>query len=269
MSSPPATQRAIRQAAGGKIAEAVALLTAAGDQGDAAALMEHAIWHLTGVHIPRDVAAARVLLRRAVAIGHADGALMEVALTANGSGGVADWAAAMALLRIAARNDPVAQRQLHLLAAMDIDAAGAPRSLPSAERLSKTPDVVRFRRLLSPDECAHIAGVVQPILQPSDVVDPATGRKIEHPIRTSDGAVIGPTREDLVIRALNRRIAAISDTEIDQGEALSVLRYRPHQQYRTHHDALGGVAQSTGQDGAAVPQRRVHRRRDACFRPPT
>jgi prolyl 4-hydroxylase len=45
-----------------------------------------------------------------------------------------------------------------------------------------------------------------------------------------------------VIRAINRRIAAISETDIDQGEALSVLRYQPAQQFRLHHDAIAGVA---------------------------
>jgi prolyl 4-hydroxylase len=192
--------------------------------------------------LARDLPAARALIRRAVAIGHVDGALMEVALTANGSGGPADWASALALLRTAAADDPVAQRHLMLLAAMDLDAAGAPRSLPPSERLSDTPDVLRFRRLISPGECAHIAGAAQDVLAPSHVVDPKTGGLREHPIRTSDGAVIGPTREDLVIRAINRRVAAISGTHVDQGEALSVLRYRPGQQFRLHHDAIAGVA---------------------------
>ena len=192
--------------------------------------------------VARDLPAARAMIRRAVAIGHVDGALMEVALTANGSGGPADWPTALALLRTAADTDPVAERQLALVEAMDLDQAGAPRSLPSSERLGDTPDIVRFPRLLSRDECAHIAGAVHDILEPSHVVDPATGGLREHPVRTSDGAVIGPTREDLVIRAINRRVAAISGTDIAQGEALSVLRYQPAQQFRLHHDAIAGAA---------------------------
>ena len=196
----------------------------------------------TNALVARDLPTARALIRRAVAIGHVDGALMEVALTANGSGGPADWPAALALLRTAAANDPVAERQIALLTAMNLDHAGAPRTLPTPERLGDMPDVVRFPRLLSRDECAHIAGAVQDILEPSHVVDPATGGLREHPIRTSDGAVIGPTREDLVIRAINRRVAAISGTDIAQGEALSVLRYQPAQQFRLHHDAIAGAA---------------------------
>lgn len=192
--------------------------------------------------VVRDLGSARALIRRAVEIGHVDGALMEVALTANGSGGPADWPGALALLRNAGLRDPVAQRQLTLLAAMNLDPAGAPQSLPAPERLSETPDVVRFAGLLSREECAHIAEAARDILEPSHIVDPTTGKLREHPVRTSHGALIGPTREDLVIRAINRRVAAISDTRIEQGEALSVLRYEPAQQFRMHHDAIGGAA---------------------------
>lgn len=189
--------------------------------------------------VARDLLGARALIRRAVTIGNKDAALIEVAMAANGSGGPADWSGALALLRKAAANDPVAQRQLALVEAMQLSPAGMPTTLPRPERLSDAPDILRFPRLLSPAECAHIAGAVQDILEPSHIVDPASGKLREHPIRTSDGALVGPTREDLVIRAINLRIAAISGTRVSQGEALSVLRYRASQQFRMHHDAIG------------------------------
>jgi prolyl 4-hydroxylase len=44
--------------------------------------------------------------------------------------------------------------------------------------------------------------------------------------------------EDLVIHALNRRIAITSGTDVFAGEPLQVLRYSPGQQYRPHLDAL-------------------------------
>ena len=44
-----------------------------------------------------------------------------------------------------------------------------------------------------------------------------------------------------MIRAINRRIAAISDTDIRQGEALTSLRYTIGQQFRLHLDTLPGV----------------------------
>jgi prolyl 4-hydroxylase len=206
-----------------------------GNEQEAAALMQAAV----DAMVARNLPSARALIRRAVAGGNLDAALIEVAMTANGSGGPADWPGALALLRAAAASDPVAQRQLALVEAMQLDPNGMPRTLPQPEQLSDAPDIVRFPRLLSPAECAHIAGAVQDILEPSHVVDPKSGKLREHPIRTSDGALVGPTREDLVIRAINLRIAAISGTGVDQGEALSVLRYRPSQQFRMHHDAIG------------------------------
>jgi prolyl 4-hydroxylase len=211
------------------------MLSDQGNQQNSDSLIQAAV----DAMVTRDLPSARALLRKAVTIGNVDAALMEVAMTANGSGGPADWPGAVALLRAAAASDPAAQRQLALVEALRLSPDGTPRTLPQPERLSDAPDVVRFPRLLSPEECAHIAGAVQDILEPSHVVDPQSGKLREHPIRTSDGALVGPTREDLVIRAINLRIAAISGTGVDQGEALSVLRYRPSQQFRMHHDAIG------------------------------
>ncbi|PTQ62482.1 prolyl 4-hydroxylase [Sphingomonas aurantiaca] len=226
----------------GRASEALAILRSAGDRGDVDAIMQLAVWHLAGDVVARDLVQARALLARAVSIGHVDAALMEIALTANGSGGTPDWPGAVSLLRTAARADPVALGQLTLLDAMAIDAAGAPTALPVPETLSETPDVIRFPRLLTAAECAHLAGVAAAMLEPARVIDPRTGRWIAHPIRTSDGTAIGPAREDLVVRAINRRIAAASGTDIGQGEPLTVLRYRPGQQYRLHLDTIQDAA---------------------------
>jgi len=225
-------------AATGCPGDAVAILESAGDGGNVAALAELAIWHLRGDIISRDLAQARRLLRRAVTIGHVDAALMEIALTANGSGGVPDWPQALGLLRRAAANDPVAAEQLALLDKMDLDHDGYPAMPPAGERLSDQPFVERFPAVLSAEECLHVATLTQNWLEPAVVVDPRTGRNIAHPIRTSDGTLIGPTQETLVVAALNRRLAAITKTRVEQGEPLSVLRYKPGQEYRLHMDAL-------------------------------
>lgn len=231
-----------RLAAGGALAAAVALLERGAAHGDADAAMLLAVWLLRGTPVPRDVPRARVFLRRAVAIGHVDAALMEVALTANGSGAHPDWRAALALLHIASRGDPIAATQLTLLDAMELDDAGLPRRRPTGEPLATTPRIVRFDDFLTAAECAHVAGVAAEMLEPARVIDPATGRWVAHPIRTADGAAIGPAREDLVVRAINARIAAASATRIEQGEPLTVLRYRPGQEYRPHLDTIQGAA---------------------------
>ncbi|WP_343891124.1 2OG-Fe(II) oxygenase [Sphingomonas oligophenolica] len=170
-------------------------------------------------------------------MGHADAALMEVALVATGSGGPSDWRAAHGLLEAVA-GDPVAANQLALLALMDLDEDGRPTRVPVGERLSESPDVVRFPGLLSPAECQYVAMTAQDVLEPAVVIDPRTGKMVSHPIRTSLGAVIGPARENLVVRAINARLAAVSNTAIEQGEPLAVLRYAPGQQYRAHLDSI-------------------------------
>ena len=204
---------------------------------NADALMQQAVRQL----IDRQLADARATIRRAVEIGHVDGALMEVALTANGSGAPADWAKALELLRAAAANDHIAGEQLSLVEAMSLDSGGNPSCMPEGEVLGESPRVMHFRNLLSFTECAHIAQTARDLLEPATVVDPS-GRQIPHPVRTSHGSTIGPTREDLVIRAVETRIAAITGTTVEQGESLSVLHYAPGQEYRPHFDALPGEA---------------------------
>lgn len=70
------------------------------------------------------------------------------------------------------------------------------------------------------------------------VIDPLSGRQVPDPIRTSAGMSFGPSQEDLVIRQINRRIAAVTGTQVTQGEPLHVLRYQEGQQYRAHVDTL-------------------------------
>lgn len=226
----------------GDIERAHALLEAAGARGDVDALMELGVWALTGRYRPRDPTAARTWIRRAVEIGHVDGALMEIALTANGTGGEPDWARALGLLRAAAEADYVAAAQLALVEAMKLTPDGRPTSIPTPQLLSDSPRVVLYPALLTPEECAHIATKASEGLAPARVIDPTTGKLIAHPVRTSHEAAIGPAHEDLVIRAINLRVAAISDTDVDQGEVLTTLRYTPGQQYRPHLDTIGGAS---------------------------
>jgi prolyl 4-hydroxylase len=79
------------------------------------------------------------------------------------------------------------------------------------------------------------------LLKPSFVDDGRTGIGRPDPIRTSHGAAFVPHEEDLVVQAINRRLADASDTEAGNAEALYVMRYTPGQQYRPHMDALPGL----------------------------
>lgn len=220
----------------------VARLEAAGHTGDAAAWAELATMYLRGDLLDRDLLRARLMLRRAVTIGHVDAALLEIALTANGSGGAPDWQAAVRLLQKAAGNDPLAAQHLDLLKRMAIDEDGVPRTSATYHRLHSAPSIQRIPNFCTPEEAAHIASLVVHNLEPATVFDPTTGALVAHPIRNSDNAVIGPTRETLVVQAINRRIAAVTETKVHHGEPLTILRYAPGQQYKAHLDTLSNTA---------------------------
>lgn len=234
----PIGSRAEMLARNGRLPEALALLHDAAACDDSDACFCLALWHLAGQFVARDLARTRAYLRAARELGDADAASMEIALTANGTGAPADWRGALRLLRSAAVHNPAAAAECKLVEAMDVADDGMPIRLPEPEKLVPDGAVTRFRNLLTPPECEEIARVAVGWLEPALVVHPQTGQQVRHPHRTSDGAVLGPTRESLPIRAINQRIAAISGTAVEQGEALIVLRYAPGQEFRPHSDAL-------------------------------
>jgi prolyl 4-hydroxylase len=201
-------------------------------------LFSLANWRLSGQIVRRDLAAARDLFRRAAEAGHAAAAASYAAFVGNGTGGASDWPAALALLR--QQGDPGAAVQLALVAKMRLTAAGDPLELPDEERLSGRPFVSAFRALFSAAECDFLIAEASPWLQPSVVIDPQTGRQLRNPIRSSDGMAFGYRQEGPALHALNRRLAAVSGTDVRQGESLQVLRYRPGQEYKPHFDALAG-----------------------------
>ncbi|MFV0624454.1 2OG-Fe(II) oxygenase [Sphingomonas sp. ac-8] len=222
----------------GRTRDAILVAEREAAAGDRDALFQLAVWRLIGEPLPRDLAIAREHLRMARDAGHGGAAHMEVALIANGSGAPADWGQAYTLFENLSRHDAAASAQIELLKAMRVDGLGMPTKLPYPEILSIRPQVSFYRQFLSEAECAHIAKASASFLEPSLVVDPASGRQVPHPIRTSDSTVISPTREDMVIRTINLRIAAVTQTDAAQAEALTILRYRPGQQYRLHLDTL-------------------------------
>jgi prolyl 4-hydroxylase len=226
----------------GRKAEAIALIARATTEGDVNAPFQLAIWLLAGAVLPRDLPQARKMLRLAVERGHKEARLIEIALVANGTGAAPDWQQAIRLLNTAcAANDQNALQIVELLSAMNLTESGEPRAVPALQPLVSDGSIRLAPGLLSAAECAHLAHSAADLLAPAVVADPRTGRMVPHPIRTSDAATISPVREDPVIRAINARIASISGTKIEQGEALTILRYKPGQQFRLHSDVLPNV----------------------------
>ena len=229
--------QAQRLLASGQTRDALVLLERAAEQGDAASWLELGLLFLAGRHVDRDLAKARECVSRAAQAGDPTARNIHLQFLALGVGGDANWAEAVDLLRDLAEGDAVAAAQTALFDEMQLSAKGDPRGNSGGRQLSADPEVWAFDGFFSPSECRYLIECARPRLQPSTVVDPQRGQLLPNPVRTSHGMAFPWVSEDLVIQALNRRIAWASGTQAAAGEPLQVLRYEPGQQYRPHFDA--------------------------------
>lgn len=215
------------------------MIEKAARQGDPEGNFLVAHWLLYGSDRPRDTRAACRHLQLSADAGNARAVRALAHLTASGTGCEADPDKALAMLGQIAASDPVAAGELAMLPRMKSD-----RDATEAERepLSADPHIEVVRKLLSPEECDYLIRRGEPLLKPSLVDDPTTGRGKPDPIRTSHGAAFVPHEEDLVVQAINRRIATATGTDVRHAEALYVMRYMPGQEYKPHLDALAGLS---------------------------
>ncbi|MFL6858806.1 MAG: 2OG-Fe(II) oxygenase [Allosphingosinicella sp.] len=189
-----------------------------------------------------DAAGARALLARAAEAGDARAAAVHANFLASGVGGPRDWPGALARLRELAGANRRAARELALIEKMALIPEGDPVALPRGEIVCERPRILRFAALLTREEGRYLAEAALAMLRPAVVVDPATGEQRPDPVRVADAIGFTAPLENPAVHALNRRFAAASGTAPEQGEPLQVLRYRPGGEYRTHCDALPGLA---------------------------
>ena len=233
------SHRATTLAQQGSIAEAFRMLTHAAEAGDVEAAYTLAGWRMAGQIIRRDLGEARRLYGLAAAGDFRDSVSRHIAMLANGAGGSGrKWQQALSALKSDHRTE--FRRQLELLNAMDLDEEGNPRSPPRPEPVRKDPPIWVIRDILTPDECAYLIELTEPRLQPSVVIHPKTGEFVSDPVRKSSAAGYPFVLENPVIHAINRRIAAVTDTTYEQGEPVQVLAYKPGEEYKTHSDAIAG-----------------------------
>jgi prolyl 4-hydroxylase len=231
----PKLAQAIALARSGRLAEGIALLERLAETGEPEALflLAEIVW--VGGPLPQDFARARDLFRRGSEAGHPKARMAYTNLLAGGIAGERDWPAALARLRDEARADRARALVLARIQAMDLDENGDPAALPPPDRLSDAPAVALFHGAFTAEECAFLLGIADPAWKPCLVSD-GKGGYVQDPIRTSEGSTTHWLIEDPAIHALNRRLAALSGTTPEQGEALQLLRYRPGQQYHPHVD---------------------------------
>ena len=111
--------------------------------------------------------------------------------------------------------------------------------------LSAEPRITRHDGFLPAAVCDYLAAGGAPFLQPARIFDPATGQSRPDPYRTSLTAALPDGAMDLVLWAIKRRMAQLAGAGFEQGEPLSLLVYRPGEEYRAHFDFMtedGGTA---------------------------
>ncbi|MEP7102599.1 MAG: 2OG-Fe(II) oxygenase [Burkholderiales bacterium] len=91
--------------------------------------------------------------------------------------------------------------------------------------------------VLAEDECAELIALARPRLRPSTIVDPVSGLDIVTGLRTSFGMFFEPGENALIAR-LDRRMAALMNLPIANGEGLQVLHYPRGAGSAPHHDFL-------------------------------
>ncbi|MCW3847875.1 2OG-Fe(II) oxygenase [Sphingomonas sp. LB-2] len=239
MEQHPDLARAVALWDEGRQDEAIPLIARHADLGDPDAMFALADIYWQGAYAPRDGALALGLFRQASNAGHAVSGRAYTNLLANGAGGVRDWPQAMARLRFEAQSDSRRAHMLRLIEAMPLTPTGFVATVPRGQRICERPEILHFQHLFTPEECDYLVEVAEPDLAPAMVMNSA-GQAVRDPVRTADGFAFHILVEDPATHALNRRLAAASNTRHEQGEPLWVLRYQPGQEYRPHLDAIPG-----------------------------
>ena len=97
------------------------------------------------------------------------------------------------------------------------------------------PQVIVFGNLLSADECAALIERARPRLKRSTTVNPESGAEDIIQRRTSEGAFF-QRGEDPFIANLERRVAALMNWPVENGEGFQVLNYQVGAEYTAHYD---------------------------------
>lgn len=164
-----------------------------------------------------------------------------MALLASGVGGLLrDWTESLNLLKKQSIRDARSSQQLKLITAMAINSDGDPLMQFSPIFVSSDPLIVKFEGFLSGEECDELIAMATSSFEPSLVVHPESGKLVSNKIRTSSAAAFPLLKEGPFLHAINRRIAAASRSQWEQGEPTQILQYGVGQEYKLHSDALSG-----------------------------
>ena len=130
--------------------------------------------------------------------------------------------------------------------APDARVADSPSKLRVLDRdvtvltMMKLPRVLVLGGFLSDAECDQIVALARPRMARSETVDNLTGGSEVNVARTSRGMFF-ERGETGVIDRVEKRIAALLDWPVQNGEGLQVLHYQPGAEYKPHYDYFDPV----------------------------
>jgi prolyl 4-hydroxylase len=99
----------------------------------------------------------------------------------------------------------------------------------------KNPNIVVFGNVLGDEECQALVAAAKPRLARSLTVETKTGGEELNADRTSYGMFFRRDETELIAR-IERRLAALANWPIENGEGLQILHYRPGAEYKPHYD---------------------------------
>jgi len=108
------------------------------------------------------------------------------------------------------------------------------RVIRATLRIEK-PCVVFLENLLSAEECDELVARSRDRLTRSTTVDPLDGKDAVIEARSSEGTFFPLNADDFIAR-LDRRISAVMNLPVENGEGLQILHYRVGGQYTPHYD---------------------------------
>jgi prolyl 4-hydroxylase len=215
-------------------ADAPEQMKALARQGDPDAMMMVGEFHLIGLHGPRNFERGFKLIARAADKGQEHARRAVVYLTSRGLGRKANPKLARTMLARLAQEDRFAAVQNGLLE--HLECRKKVRTL-APRMISEDPYVAIWQGLFNRAEYEYLRRIGAPTLRPAMIANPQTGQGLLDPIRKSDTTAIPIIEEDLIVREIVTTIAEATGTGVDQGEALTLLRYAPGQEYKLHYDA--------------------------------
>jgi prolyl 4-hydroxylase len=125
-------------------------------------------------------------------------------------------------------------------------------TLNEPSSVADQPYIRRFDKLLTVEECEYVIGLSSRILAPASVIDGATGKGKQSDLRTNSVAVLWPMNQDIVLHAIDLRLAKATGLPLTNGEMMNILMYRPGEEYRAHFDFFAPEIAATDRSGQRI-----------------